>query len=246
MTATAKKRRPGGHDPAASLWVQAAHDLRQPVQAAQLLASALGDVSEPDRLKRIARGIDTALQSFQEMLEAMALLARIEAGSQTVELRTCELGGILDPALRELAEIAKARRIPLRLGEIRGVVRSDPKLLLAAARSLVLNAIRFGDGRDLAVGCRRRGDRLSLDIEFSGAALDAGIERHAFVQLTAPGDRLLWSQLGLGLLLVRRLCDALGHQLHHAVLDPDRQLLALRFPPALPGRQRPAERRSLS
>src|SRR5262245_7685976 len=126
MAVTVKRRRTSGHDPAASLWVQAAHDLRQPVQAAQLLASALDDVSKPGRLKRVGRGIETALQSVQEMLEAMALLARIEAGSRTVELRPCELGRVLEPALTELAEIAKTRGIPLQLGEMQGTVRSDP------------------------------------------------------------------------------------------------------------------------
>src|SRR5262245_1605272 len=75
MTTTGKERRPGGHDPIASLWVQAAHDLRQPVQAAQLLAGALDDVAERDRLKRAARGIEAALQSLHEMLETVALLA---------------------------------------------------------------------------------------------------------------------------------------------------------------------------
>jgi signal transduction histidine kinase len=245
MTATGKKRRPGGHNPAASLWLQAAHDLRQPVQAAQLLAGALDDVSEPDRLKRTARGIESALQSLQEMLGAMALLARIEAGLQKVELGPCELAGVLEPALCELAEIAGKRRIPLRLGEMQGSVRSDPKLLRVAARSLVLNAIRFGDGREIAVGCRRRRDHLSLGVEFS-ATPDAEIDRHAFIQLTAPGDRLICGELGLGFLLLGRLCDALGHQLRHAALGPDRQLLALKLPLALPGRRPSAERRGLS
>jgi signal transduction histidine kinase len=233
MTVAGKQRKSGGHDPVACLWVQAAHDLRQPVQAAQLLASALADISGRERLERTARGIESSLQSLQEMLELLALLARIEAGLQTVGLRPCELGRDLEEALRELAGIAAGRGIPLRLGELQGAVRSDPKLLAAAVRGLILNALRFGGGSALAVSCRRSRDRLSLEVEFGGAAQDAGIERHAFVQLPAQGDRLLCGELGLGLVLLRRLCGQLGLELHHTVLGPDRQLLALTFPPAL-------------
>jgi signal transduction histidine kinase len=228
MTATGKERRPGGHDPIASLWVQAAHDLRQPVQAAQLLAGALDDVAERDRLKRAARGIEAALQSLHEMLETVALLARLEGGLQTIALRPFELAD-LEPTLRELAAMAAARAIPLRLEELQGAVRSDPKLLPVLVRSLFLNALRFGDGRGLAVSCRHGRGQLGIEVEFRGTAQGAGIERHAFIQLAAPGDPLATGELGLGLMLLRRLCDLLGHRLQHTVSGTDRQLLVLIF-----------------
>src|SRR5262245_54457106 len=86
----------------ATLWAQAAHDLRQPVQAALLLTNMLDDVSDRAALRRTARHIGATLQSLQEMLEILTLLARIEAGLQSIPLRAFRIEDDLEPALQEL------------------------------------------------------------------------------------------------------------------------------------------------
>src|SRR5688572_22823803 len=50
----------------AHIWAQAAHDLRQPVQAALLLAGGLDASAAPAELKRNAKHIDSALRSLDE------------------------------------------------------------------------------------------------------------------------------------------------------------------------------------
>jgi signal transduction histidine kinase len=236
---TTSAKEPGGRpDTIAGLWAQAVHDLRQPVQAALLLAGMLDGVSERAELERAARGIGSALESLHDMLEILTLLVRMEAGLHSVPLRTCQLAEDLQPALRELLEVAAGRGILLRVRKLQGAVRSNPRLLAAAARSLVLNAIRFGNGGDILVGCRRGGDHLRLEVRFSGTALDAASEKHAFVQLPPRGEPLIAGELGLGLALLRPLCRALGAGLQHKVSAPDAQLLTLTLPlagsPALP------------
>jgi two-component system, sensor histidine kinase len=181
-------------------------------------------------LRRTARGIERALESLDDMLEVLILLARVESGLQIVELRACQLADDLGPALREVSDIAARRGIPLRLRRLHGVAWSNPKLLATAIKSLLLNAIKFGDGGGIHVGCRRSRDRLRLEVQFGGAPLDAAIERHAFVQLSAKGDCPTPGELGLGFALLRRLCRCLGHELQHVVSEPDRQLLALTLP----------------
>lgn len=228
MTRSAK--RPDKHESIAFLWAQAVHDLRQPVQAALLLANILDGVSTPTEMRRAARGVESALESLYEMLEVMTLLARIDAGLQIVPLRTCQLADVLQPAMRELTRIAERRGIPLRLGKLRGVVRSHPKLLITAARSLFLNAIRFGNGSGILIGCRRSHDQLRLEFHFGGATLDKVRKNDAFVQLTPRSDRLIAGELGLGLALLKHLCRVLGHELQHAALGPDRQILAMSLP----------------
>lgn len=234
MTGEAKK--PGQHESIAHLWAQAAHDLRQPVQAALLLTSMLDGASGRTELRRTARCIGSALESLYDMLEVLTLLARIEAGQQTVQLRTCRLADALEPVIREVAEIAAKRGIPLRVRSMRGLVRSNPKLLATATRSLFLNAIKFGNGGEILARSRRHGDHLGLEIHFSGAPLDVASEKNAFVQLSPRNDRLVATELGLGLALLKHLCRRLGHGLQYTKLPPDRQLLTFMLP--LPGASR--------
>jgi signal transduction histidine kinase len=217
-------------DSMARLWVQAAHDLRQPVQTARLLACLLDPASGSEELQRATRGIGSALQSLHEMLEALTLIARTEAGLVVMEPTTCRLADALEPALRELEQLATRRGVPLRVGALEGEVRSHPSLLAMLARSLVLNAIRFGDGEEIRIACRRRRDRLSLEVRYGGALLESRMEAHAFVQLAPAGDPLSAGELGLGLALLRRLCRPLEHELAHTASGPDRQCLALTMP----------------
>lgn len=216
--------------PIANLWAQAAHDLRQPVQAALLLTNMLDGVSDRAALRRTAHRIGATLQSLQEMLELLTLLARIEAGLQIVPLCACRIADDLEPALQELTEIAANQGISLRVGRLRGVVKSHPKLLAAVGRSVVLNAIKHGDGQEIRVASRRSGDHLRLEVRFSGPLPAAGGSKHAFVQLSQHGDRPSAGQLGLGLPLLKHLCWRLGHELQHTALRGGRQSLVLTLP----------------
>jgi signal transduction histidine kinase len=227
---TREVKRPRPQESIAQLWAQAAHDLRQPVQAALLVTRTLEAETARVEQTRAARHVAAALESLCEMLEALALLSRIEAGLQVVPLRICQLSDVLAPAIREMAELATERGIPLQLRSIKGRVRSNPKLLVIAIRSLLLNAIRFGNGDSMRVCCRRRGSLLIFEVQFTGARLDAGNERNAFVQLSPLADRPIASELGFGLSLLEHLCQRLGHSLHYTKLPRDGQLLAMELP----------------
>src|SRR5262245_24805744 len=217
-------------EPIAELWAHAAHDLRQPVQAALLVTKMLEAESTRLSQKRAARHIGTALESLSEILEILVLLSRIEAGLQVVSLSVCQLSDVLQPTMRSVTEIATRRGIPLQVQSIRGVVRSNPRLLAVAARSLILNAIKFGSGDKVLVCCRKHGRQLRLEVQFRGTSLDGVNERKAFVQLPPLVDRQIPTELGLGVSLLNHLCHRLGHTLHYAKLPRERQLLAMRVP----------------
>lgn len=225
---TARGRGSSRQKRVAQLWAHAAHDLRQPVQAALLVTRMLEAESTGSSQKRAARHIANSLESLGEILEILTLLARIEAGLQVVPLSFCQLSDVLQPTLQEVTEIASERGIPLHLRGIRGVVRSNPRLLAVATRSIILNAIKFGSGQRIMVCCRRQADQLSLEVQFRGTSLDGANERKAFIQLSPLVDRQIRSELGLGLSLLKHLCHQLGHTLHHAKLPKQGQLLAMR------------------
>lgn len=219
--------RPGEPKSLALLWANAAHDLRQPVQAALLVARALEAEGGGAEERRAARHLATALSSLCEMIEVLALLSRIEAGLQVVQLRNCRLSAVLEPTMREMAELAAQKGICLRHTNMQGVVRSNPNLLVVATRSLLLNAMMFGDGDAITVRCRRRDSRLWLEVQFKGDAPDGEQSRNAFVQIPPSANRRSGGKLGLGLCLVEHLCSRLGHRLRCAKLASNRHLLSI-------------------
>jgi signal transduction histidine kinase len=218
------------HESIAQLWAQAAHDLRQPVQAALLVTRMLEAEAARAEQKRAARHVAAALESLSEMLEALALMSRIEAGLQVVPLRICQLSDVLEPTLREMTELAAERGISLKFRSVQGLVRSHPKLLVLATRSVLLNAIRFGNGDRILACCRRRDGQLKLEVQYKGASPDGGGERNAFVQLSPLANRSIAGELGLGLSMLEHLCRRLGHSLRYAKLPRNAQLLAIELP----------------
>lgn len=199
--------------PAAHIWARAAHDLRQPVQVMLLQMQMLDEPSSRAERRRAVRQIETALLSLRDMLEVLAQLSRIEAGLQAVSLRTCSLAEILGPIAGEMAEVAQARGARLRCRRTRALVRSHPKLLAMAIRSLFLNAIELGTGGDIAAGCRRRGDGIAFEVSFGGGTHDPARRANAFVTLSEQAGEAAPGRLGLGLDLLQHLCRHLGHDL---------------------------------
>src|SRR5262245_26324937 len=228
--ATVKGQGRSKEEPVAELWAHAAHDLRQPVQAALLVTKMLEAESTRLSQKRAARHIGIALESLSEILEFLVLLSRIEAGLQVVPLSICQLSDVLQPTMRAVTDIATRRGIPFQVQSMRGVVRSNPRLLAVAARSLILNAIKFSSGDKVLVCCRKRGGQLRLEVQFRGTSLDGVNERKAFVQLPPLVDRQIPPELGLGVSLLKHLCHRLGHTLHYTKLPRERQLLAMSVP----------------
>jgi signal transduction histidine kinase len=229
-TAADGGQRPSNKKSVAQLWALAAHDLRQPMQAALLVARMLEAESVRIAQKRAARHVATALESLSEIIEVLALLSRIEAGLQIVPIRICHLSDVLAPTLLQVTEIATDRGIQLRHGSMRGAVRSNPELLSMATRSLLLNAIKFGSGDKILVSCRRRGSQLRLEVQFRGALLDGPNERRAFIHLPPSADRRVASELGLGICLLSHLCHRIGHSLHYTKLPREKQVLAMVLP----------------
>jgi two-component system CheB/CheR fusion protein len=92
-------------------------------------------------------------------------------------------------------------------------VRSDPRLLEQMIRNLLSNAVKYTNKGRILLGCRRRGDKLRIEVWDTGIGipeeqLQAIFEE--FHQLDNP-VRERSRGLGLGLAIVERLADLLGH-----------------------------------
>ena len=214
----------------ASIWVKAAHDLRQPVQAALLLSRALEDLSDPAELKRTAGYLEGAIRSLHEMLEAILLLSRSEAGVHSIAMRGCDLAEVLQPGLQEAMDLAGKRGRQVRLRGLRGAVRSHPALLASTAKSLIVNAIEFGAGGDILLAGRRRGNQMSLEVVFKGADINAVDAKRALIQLSPQLSASTGGVAAFGPALLEHVCRLLGKGLEHGTPLPGWRRLGLLLP----------------
>jgi signal transduction histidine kinase len=203
-------------DPAAfttTLLAIASHDLRQPLQVivgtTELLLKRLRGRREQELLARTRRA-STQLAAKLDLLVEALHLQEDGGGNAAAPVR---LDLILDELADEFAEAARGKGIRLRIVPRNESVLSHTVLLGGMLRNLISNAINYTpSGGRVLVACRRRGTSISIQVRDSGA----GIPAYQLANIFKAFHRLDPARsdgLGLGLFIVKRAADVLGHDI---------------------------------
>jgi signal transduction histidine kinase len=191
----------------------ASHDLRTPVASIQAMLEATEDG---------LASIEEYLPALREQTRILAVLiddlfelARIDAGSLTLELREAHLPALVSDCVRGLQAEARARQIHLesQLDDPLPEVRCAPDHLQRVLLNLVANALRHtpSDGSVL-VRARRRVEALEVSVEDTGVGLSREAEQRMFERFwRADGSRTRASGgAGLGLAIAQGFVEAQG------------------------------------
>jgi two-component system, chemotaxis family, CheB/CheR fusion protein len=194
----------------------ASHDLRQPLQTLALLQSLLMNAVEGERAKTLVAKFDEALGAMSGMLNTLLDINQIEAGTVRVEVVDFPIADVLLRLRDEFTYHAQARKLTLRVVPCSLSIRSDPRLLEQMIRNLLSNALKYTRRGKVLLGCRRRDGILSIGIWDTGigipeSELNAIFDEYHQLHEVAPDNA---RGLGLGLAIVRRLENLLGHRVH--------------------------------
>ena len=191
----------------------ASHDLRQPLHALNLFVAQLRAESDPAERGRLIGCIDAALGSMNELFDALLDMSRLDAGVLEPTLTDFPVERLLKRMETTFAEATREKGLRLVVVSSSAWVRSDFILLERILLNLVSNATRYTARGGVVVGCRRRGQQLRIDVWDSGAGIPQDQQRNIFgefYQLAGP-EAERRGGLGLGLSIVDRLGDLLGH-----------------------------------
>jgi len=193
----------------------ASHDLRQPLQTLTLLQGLLAKAVEGEAAKKLVARFDETLGAMSGMLNTLLNLNQIEAGVVQADIVDFPINDLFDRMRDEFTYHAQARDLSLRVVPSGASVRGDPRLLEQMIRNLLANALKYTKRGKVLLGCRRRGDTLSVEIWDTGIGIaDSELQAifEEYHQIDNPSrDRDLG--LGLGLAIVRRLGNLLGHKI---------------------------------
>jgi signal transduction histidine kinase len=193
----------------------ASHDLRQPIHALGLFLEALS-YSRLDDVQR--QGLDNAklaAAASADMLNTLLDFSRIEAGVVRPQERPFAVQGLLYELEQELAPQADGKALIYRSRETRYRVFSDPTLLGLILRNLISNAIRYTHQGGLLVACRKRGERLLIEVFDTGIGIAPDHQREVFREFHQLGnpERDRHKGLGLGLAIADGLARSMELQL---------------------------------
>jgi signal transduction histidine kinase len=194
------------------LLAAASHDLRQPLHAVGLFASALAARPLLPDASAIVGRMQSALDALDAQFGQLIDLSRLDAGTLVPERQRVPLAPLFDAIVAEFRAQAEAKGLRLVAVRTRLAVDSDPALLGRIVRNLVSNAVRYTRAGGVVMGARRRGADAAIEVADTGVGIAPEHRARVFeeffqVRPASGGGR----GMGLGLALVRRFAGLLGH-----------------------------------
>jgi PAS domain S-box-containing protein len=188
----------------------ASHDLRQPLQAANMYLHVLSRQFDepPDVLQKLG----VCLGSCASLLDQLLDIAKLEAGATQPVRISCSLCGLQERLGDEVRPMAEAKVLDLRVEPSSAWIDTDPQLLEQLLRNLLVNAVRYTDTGRVLFGARRYGDAVRIEVHDTGIGISADKLGRIFDDFYRVEDPTKQRQgLGLGLGIVRRIAELLQH-----------------------------------
>lgn len=188
----------------------ASHDLRQPLHALALFASALQRrVSDPVGRELVGNISDVTL-SMQQMFTTLLDLSRLDAQAVAARLGICDPEALLGKLAAEFSILAEAGGIALRRAGQAVPVTTDLDLLESVLRNLLGNAVKFTAHGGVLLAARPRRTQLRIEIWDTGCGIAAEDIDRIFEEFERVDTGTRTPGFGLGLPIVQRLCTLIG------------------------------------
>jgi len=191
----------------------ATHDLRQPLHALGLFVAQLTGRTNAAERKRLVSGIEAALSGMNELFNALLDISKLDAGVVNPKWSDFPASHVLGRIESTFAGWACEKNLALHIVPSEAWLRSDSVMLERIISNLVQNAIRYTPSGTVLVGCRRRGDRLRIEVWDTGPGIPPAQKQNIFSEFyrLEQSERDYSGGLGLGLAMVDRLCRLLDH-----------------------------------
>jgi Na+/proline symporter/signal transduction histidine kinase/CheY-like chemotaxis protein len=209
----AKKDAENANDSKTRFLALASHDILQPLNAARLYLAAINEqgLSPQDQGNFIKLG--DSLDSTVHLMSALLDIAKLEQGAMNPSHRHFNIHDILNPIASEYAMLSKEKGLTLKVRNSHHIVYSDITYLRRIIQNLVSNAVKYTDKGKVLVACRTRKNNLRIEVWDTGPGISHSEQKKIFNDFyrIESGDN---KGVGLGLGVVKRLCESLSVKLN--------------------------------
>ncbi len=187
----------------------ASHDLRQPLQALQLLNAALRKQTTDPTIQEMLSHESEALESMGKLLNALLDISKLEAGSIEPELEDVNLAELCQALHAQFASLAEARGLALTIDVGAHYIHTDRTLLRQLLENLLANGMKYTEAGSVRLLCRSHPDGLKITVADTGIGIAPENVEHIFDEFyqVRRGGR---KGVGLGLAIVKRIARLLG------------------------------------
>lgn len=195
----------------------ASHDLRQPTHALGMFIARLTQLTHDDETRHLIGNLDASVHALQDLLDALLDISRLDAGVIQVQQRPVAVAELFRQLQGALGMSAEDKGLRFRVRPTQAWLLTDPSLCYRVLLNLVSNAVRYTASGTVLVACRvaRDGTHVRLEVRDSGMGIAPEHQAAVFNEFYQVGnvERDRHKGLGLGLNIVQRTVQLLGHEL---------------------------------
>jgi Na+/proline symporter/signal transduction histidine kinase/ActR/RegA family two-component response regulator len=190
----------------------ASHDILQPLNAANLYASALMEKPGIDQELTVSlRHLHNAICSAEQIISNLLEISRLDTGTMTAKVSHFALSDILEPLANEF-RVQTGNDVEFHWQHTSLWTESDPKYLRRILQNFLSNAVKYTSKGKIILGCRRRGEQIEICIYDTGPGISEAHEQRIFDDFYRISGNVEGAGLGLGIAL--RFAQLLGHQIN--------------------------------
>jgi signal transduction histidine kinase len=197
-----------------TLFAAVSHDLRTPITALQLLATAIDDeVVEAAKRREYAARMSTHVRALAALIDDLFELTRLESGELTWTMERVRLDVLLSETLDAMRPAADAGAVAM-LSDFEpplAASRANPEQLQRVLFNLIQNAIRHTppDG-SVTVRAEAVAGAVEVEVADTGGGIPAGQRERVFEPFYRADAARHEPGAGLGLAIARAIVEAHG------------------------------------
>ena len=210
--------------------------MRQPVHALGLFSEALTTEKLSPKGQNTLAFLKKSILSLSELLNSLLDISRLDADVITPSFSAVDLPQLMQHLSHDIEAKCISKNIKWRSLCHSVWVYSDSILLENILRNLLSNAVRYTDSGGILFNCRQRKNEVWIEVWDTGIGISESEQEQIFDEFyqinNAERDRQ--QGLGLGLAIVQKQAQLLGHELSLVSCIGKGSRFRLKLKPATP------------
>lgn len=189
----------------------ASHDLRQPMHAINLYLNGYDPSDSGEKTRHIMEKIKEGTNTLNSMFNRLLTISRLDSYSMQINPQEFSLNDLVQSVANITLPKAQAKGLNITFDFPKCTIFGDQFVLRQVILNLISNAIQYTSEGNVRVQFGIEQNSLSFSVSDTGCGITPDALDKIFEDFyRADRSRHLHDGLGLGLTIVKRLCDLIG------------------------------------
>lgn len=191
-----------------NMWV---HDIKMPISIIKLIIER----NENTYFEKVLDRVDNQVMRIENCVERVLYLSRIDDFHRDFLIHQVNLEEVIKEIIKKYSKYFIANKVNLSLEDIAHNILSDKKWLIFILDQIISNSLKYTQcGDSISIACQEKDNILKMIIRDTGCGIKKEDLNRIFDKgFTGNNGRNNAKSTGLGLYLVKELCEKLDYEI---------------------------------